>query len=56
VSKRVAALVAVRGGIGQLADPDAVEDDDDGSSGRGHALLSSEVVGQELADGRDGGG
>jgi hypothetical protein len=32
IAERVAARVAVGGGIGQLADADAVEDDDDRSS------------------------
>ena len=36
VAERVAALVAIHAGIGQLADADAVEDDDDGA--REHVL------------------
>jgi hypothetical protein len=38
VPQRIAALVAVRRGVGQLANPHAVEDDDDGAAEwRGHA-------------------
>ena len=32
VAERVAALIAVRGGIRQLADADAVQHDDDGAA------------------------
>ena len=56
VAERVAAFVAVRRGIRQRADSDAVEDNDDGSGGRGHALVSGEGVIEHLVDGCDRGG
>jgi hypothetical protein len=48
VAERVAAVIAVGCGVGQLADADAVEHDHDGAGWRGHALLGRTVVGNRL--------
>ena len=37
VAERIAAFVAVRRGVGQLADADAVHDDDDGAREASHS-------------------
>ena len=48
VAERVAALIAVGGGVGQLADADAVQDDDDDAAKNVARLLMREVVGHRL--------
>ena len=43
VAERVAALVAVGGGVGQLADADAIENDEDDAAGRRRSCSESAV-------------